>query len=545
MNTQTDIKVTSPFKNNFPKMLNILLIEDNQADIDLTKNALEEIKIPLKLEVRTDGTDGIEYLHETLRSSTEQLPDLILLDLNMPKKNGRQVLRELKANTFLKKIPVVILTTSEDEIDIGEAFNLGAEYYLVKPTNLEANTEILNIIEQVWISKVPNTETKSYPQNQKVIRIVLIEDSPADADLVKEYVKDQPGGFEVEHFFTLAEAFSYIKNSSNVDVIISDLNLPDSFGQDTITKLSSTFPNIPLVILTGNEDQNIALNSLNTNVQEFIVKGDISPSFFPRMIRYALKRKEYDLQKSQALAKDLALLAEAENSLQLRDEFMSIASHELKTPITSLKLQIEVVSTLLEKLKKNEISLDQITGLLAKADIQVDRMTNLVNTLLDISRINSGKFHLNKKLVSINEILDNTLEALKEDFKKSNVEIKLNIHNQFLGNWDSNRLEQVFINLLTNAKKYAPQSPIEINVFQHDNKVTIEVKDFGPGIKKEDQARIFNRFERVTETTKVSGLGLGLYISKQIVDAHAGRIWLESDIDQGCKFTVELPQSQL
>lgn len=231
------------------------------------------------------------------------------------------------------------------------------------------------------------------------------------------------------------------------------------------------------------------------------------------------------------------------HALSVRDEFMAIASHELKTPLTSLKLQIELYQ---RGVKKNDpliYSPEKINLLLERNSRQIDRLTRLVDDMLDISRIRTGKLTLKKEDCDLSEILKEILNRTKEQFLASGSGEPIFIHaNEAKGEWDPLRIDQVMTNIITNAIRYGQGKPVTIEIKNFQESIRISVKDQGIGIAKSDQEKIFQRYERGLIAREVSGLGLGLFICQQIVEAHGGSIWVESEINQGSTFFVDLPR---
>jgi PAS domain S-box-containing protein len=235
------------------------------------------------------------------------------------------------------------------------------------------------------------------------------------------------------------------------------------------------------------------------------------------------------------------LYSQAEAAIQARDEFLSIASHELKTPITSLKLQTQWHK---RRLEKDDASLFEPKGvrkLIDVVDRQTERLAKLVDDMLDISRIAHGKLSLQRESVDLGLLVREVLDRLDEQLKAQGCRYGLQADGAVVGLWDRYRLEQVVINLLTNAMKYGDRKPVEISVRSHLEHAILTVKDLGMGIAPGNLERIFQRFERAISSENISGLGLGLYITRQIVEAHGGSIRVESVLGQGSTFTVELP----
>jgi signal transduction histidine kinase len=221
---------------------------------------------------------------------------------------------------------------------------------------------------------------------------------------------------------------------------------------------------------------------------------------------------------------------------------MSIASHELKTPLTSLKLQIQIRKRELKKGDFRRFAPELLPKLISEDDKQINRLVRLVDDMLDISRIETGKLSLFAEEFDLSEMVRDTLSRFSGQIEARGSQITYNPSTEVLGRWDRFRMEQVFINLLTNALKYGEGKPIRIDVISKEGRAQISVSDQGIGIEKKDQDRIFGQFERAVSANSISGLGVGLYISKRIVEAHGGQIRVESELGKGSTFTADLPR---
>ncbi len=248
-------------------------------------------------------------------------------------------------------------------------------------------------------------------------------------------------------------------------------------------------------------------------------------------------------QSAQALHRS-QLYDDAKIAIESRDEFLSIASHELKTPLTPLKLQLQMLG---RQIKKGELTYrpEKLASIVESSDRQLSRLSRLVEDLLDVSRITSGRLTLNLERIDMEDLLREVLSQYSHQLRDALKVVEVTADKNVVGEFDKVRLEQVLINLLTNAAKYAPGKPIKVSLENRDPMVRICVRDQGPGVAPENQKRIFDRFERVRETDNVGGLGLGLYISQQIVKAHNGHIYVRSNPGHGATFVVDLPLHQL
>lgn len=257
---------------------------------------------------------------------------------------------------------------------------------------------------------------------------------------------------------------------------------------------------------------------------------------------YLLTRKQMLI--ARIVADEKHKLFEREKAhVEARDDFLSIASHELKTPLTSLKLQAQVMKRAIQKNDPTALSTERVSNLANHIDNQTSRLTRLVDDMLDISRIRTGRLKMEKDFVDLNDMIKDVVDRLKEQFAKNNLNPPLiEGHEKVEGHWDRFRLEQVMTNLLTNAIRYGNGKPIKI-VLEKDQKFArICVIDQGIGIAKENLDKIFERFERAgMSASEVSGLGLGLFITRQIVRAHKGDITVNSEPGRGATFIVQLP----
>lgn len=229
------------------------------------------------------------------------------------------------------------------------------------------------------------------------------------------------------------------------------------------------------------------------------------------------------------------------SAIQTRDQFLSIASHELKTPLTTLKLKFQMFERQIERKNPEYETEESVLKLITDGLKQTDNIERLVNDMLDISRINTGKLNFNMNKADLCKLVHQVVDNCNLLLEKFQTEISVDYCETIIGNWDQQRIEQVVLNLITNAARYGNKKPIHIKIGRDENWAYVSIKDQGIGIDKKDQERIFQKFERAIDHNEVSGLGLGLYISKKIVDAHEGKIKLESEKGKGSTFTVYLP----
>jgi len=243
-----------------------------------------------------------------------------------------------------------------------------------------------------------------------------------------------------------------------------------------------------------------------------------------------------------AVAMDNArLFQRAQEAISARDMFLSIASHELRTPITSMKLQLQHLRGRIARKDPTAFSPDRITRLVEQTERSIGRLNRLVEDMLDISRISTGRLNMQLEQVDLSELTREVVDRFMQQLSEVGHTLELHLTPGLVGMWDRYRLEQVLANLLTNAIKYAPAVPLTVTTQSVGGAAVLEVRDQGPGIPPEDQPRVFERFERLVSANKVSGLGLGLHIAKHIVEAHGGTIRVRSAVGEGASFIVELP----
>jgi signal transduction histidine kinase len=235
------------------------------------------------------------------------------------------------------------------------------------------------------------------------------------------------------------------------------------------------------------------------------------------------------------------LYQRAVTAVQLRDEFLSVAGHELRTPLTALLLQAQSLarsaSDDVPDPSRVRLGAERLTR-------NATRLSKLVDELLDVTRITSGRLQLSREPLDLGELVDEVIQGANEQIERARTSVRCRVAESVRGVWDRHRLEQVAMNLLSNALKYGGEQPIDVALGSADGHAVLSVRDYGIGVPEADQRRIFGRFERAVSTRNFGGLGLGLWIAREIVEAHGGTISVCSERGKGAEFTVRLPLQQ-
>ncbi|WP_408098022.1 PAS domain S-box protein [Peredibacter sp. HCB2-198] len=252
---------------------------------------------------------------------------------------------------------------------------------------------------------------------------------------------------------------------------------------------------------------------------------------------YSNLEKRIDERTNQLMSTNIKL----QDAIQVRDEFLSIASHELRTPLTPLKLQIQRLLKNIQNKSLSNMSEKSLEKIMSSCDTSISRLSSLIDNLLDVSRINMGKLNLNVETFDLKEMALELIERHKLEISNSDTEVTIIAKDPIWGSFDRLRVEQVFTNLLTNALKYGNRKPVRIEVYEEMGWVHLSFHDRGLGIAPNDLERVFERFERLHAEDTVGGLGLGLYITRQIIEAHGGTIKADSSKEWGTVFQVKMP----
>jgi len=265
------------------------------------------------------------------------------------------------------------------------------------------------------------------------------------------------------------------------------------------------------------------------------------PQRLPAGSRERRLAEELGHRAAQAIENALLYL-QAREAIRLREDFLSIASHELRTPLSALSLQMRLLDGMIGsgKLEVAGPSRADLRRRVQGGVRQVDRLTGLVNSLLDLARIRSGQMQLERERFDVRDLLREVAGRFEDVLARSGRRLELQIHS-VVGVWDRSRLDQILTNLVGNAVKYGGDAGITLTAEGLDGWLVVRVRDDGPGIPPEEIAHVFERFVQGTSAKSGGGLGLGLYIARKIVEAHGGRIRADSTMGSGTTLVVELP----
>ena len=262
-------------------------------------------------------------------------------------------------------------------------------------------------------------------------------------------------------------------------------------------------------------------------------------------VRQQVEALEHSRREQEVLLAQLQVTqVELEHAVRMRDDFMSIVSHEVRTPLNGLILETQLRKMHLARDNAAAFTLDKMKAMVERDERQIQSLIRLMEDMLDVSRIRTGKLSIRPSRFDLSVAVGNLLESFAAQVSAAQSSVNYRAGQPVIGQWDEFRIEQVVSNLLTNALRYGAKKPIDVSVYMQGDQAVIEVADQGIGISEENQQRIFHQFERIAGSHVVTGLGLGLFISEQIVAAHNGQITVHSALGEGAMFRVCLPLEQ-
>ncbi|WP_437666318.1 ATP-binding protein [Sorangium sp. So ce1182] len=546
-----------------------ILVADDNADMrDYLVRLLEQ---RWSVEAVPDGRSA-------LAAARARPPDLVVSDVMMPGLDGVALLRELRADPRTSMVPVVLLSARAGEDAVVEALETGADDYLVKPFSARellarARTQIemarmrraaAEAAERERAQELPRmldaasvTLGESLDYSTTLARVAqLAVPFLADFCLVDLNDDEEGGGLrrvgvgcadpEQAALAEAAKRFGPVLDGAHGSAqarVMTELKpvLIEHFTDDHMRAIAQDEEHLRVMRAMGG--RSFMCVPLATRGRAFGTLTFIAARSGRRYGRTELSAAE-ELARRCALAVDNArLYNDAQRAIALRDEFLSIASHELKTPLTPLSLQIQILTRRASELCCDKERFTWLTDRLGLVRRQCERLRRLVDNLLDVSRIAAGRLALDLEPVRLSEIVRQVVSRCQEggEIADSGSRITVSAEDDAAGQWDRMRLEQVVDNLVSNALKYGQGNPIEIAVTSTGSTATLTIMDHGIGIAPEHIGRIFGRFERAVSARNYGGLGMGLYISRQVVEALDGTIEASSVLGEGSTFKVTLP----
>jgi signal transduction histidine kinase len=311
------------------------------------------------------------------------------------------------------------------------------------------------------------------------------------------------------------------ENEENMDLILAVLGEPSA--SDNLDQLMGVLP----ILASCIRYEWLALSAQNSvNVQAYEVKKS-------EILLQQLDKTRLVLQNGLYLS---------QKALNARRDFLSVASHELKTPLQSIILEVGMLKRSFSKFKSSECEA-KFLGRFESLDLHLKRMSTLVDNLLDYSQVAEGKMMFNYQRIDLCELAENVIRRFKRQASEAGCKFYFNAPERIMVHCDVSKMDQVICNLILNAIKYGPEKEIHVGVSLSGERPVVYVKDHGRGIPLDEQTKIFEKFERCHNSQNISGFGLGLFVVKQIVDGHGGSIEVQSEPQKGSTFKIFLPQN--
>ena len=369
------------------------------------------------------------------------------------------------------------------------------------------------------------------------IKLLLVEDNPADARLIQKLlIASQAAEFTVVCATTMQQATAEVAGVT-FDAILSDLTLPDSSGIETFLTIKSRCKNVPIIVLTGLDDQTVAIDAVQNGAQDYLVKGDLRANWLGRAVlhaidRFAAAQRISELNDELVAARDAAMAA-----ANFKAQFLATMSHELRTPLNAVLGAMELL---------NRTQLTAAQEKLLKLSLNAGRsLLATINDVLLISKLEAGKFTLQTNSFDLRALVLEAVELNTITADKKGLRIIVDLSPAFPAQieGDAQRLKQILLNLVSNAVKFTHHGSVTVSAATEGEMVVVKVKDTGPGLAPEALASLFSRYRQseATEAQNSLGTGLGLTISKELLELMGGTIGADSEERVGSTFWFSFP----
>jgi signal transduction histidine kinase len=370
------------------------------------------------------------------------------------------------------------------------------------------------------------------------LRILLVEDNPGDARLLEEHLRDASTlGATIKHVERLDAAEAQLARE-RPDVVLLDLSLPDAQGIDTVKGALAAAPDVPIVVLTGLDDEAVALRAVHAGAQDYLVKGKVGPALLSRSIRYAIERKQVERERQRLLAQEQEARGRAEAAVRSRDQVLQVLSHDLGNQLAAIQVYASMLVGTCPDDEKYERARTWAIGIQELTQTLQDLRENI----LDAAQIEAGRLSLVSSSLDVEELLESLRDQLLPLAEAKSIALSVVCAPRLPRvRGDRQRMLQALGNLAGNAIKFTPEGgEVSLRAEPLDGSLRLAVSDTGPGIAAEDLPLIFESFWK-TRTDNRGGAGLGLNIAKGIVEMHGGRIDVDSVIGRGTVFSLTLP----
>lgn len=493
-----------------PAKINILIVDDVQSNI-ITLEAI--LKSPEYNFVSTTSAK------EAFKLCDQYQFAVALIDVQMPVVNGFELARMIRSK-IKKPLPIIFVTATQHSEDlISQGYQLGAVDFLYKPLNVEALKSKVSFFAELARSQW--REQKSQEDQLETV-VHNMSEGLVISDPQGNMIFWNPAALAIHGFKSVNEV------SKNLE------EAPGGFRISSLEGRVLPLEEWPMSrVLRGESIKEVELMVERTDIGHKIIA-----SYSGSAVLDSEKKISLGILSLRDVSFKFQAEKEMKQAIRIRDEFISIATHELNTPLTSLKLQLQMFE---RRLVKNDLNPEILRKISSVSNKQVDRTLRLVEDMLDVSRISAGSLKLNITDCDLKIMIEDVYNGFEGLYKERNIPLILKLDEDVTVKCDCSRLEQVVSNLVSNALKYGNNRPVAISLTKADDKAIISVKDQGLGIAPEHIESIFNRFERVTQNKSIGGLGLGLFISRQILKLHNGKIEVESSLGKGSEFKVMLP----